>query len=90
MFPDRTNVEFAQVKSDGLIRMRVFERGAGVTEACGSGACATLVAAVRRGLNAGKAEIKMDGGSLLIEYENGGDVLMTGATHKAFEGVLFL
>ena len=90
MFPDRVNVEFAQIVSPDLIRMRVFERGAGVTEACGSGACATLVAAVRRGLNKGGAEIKMDGGSLFISYEQGGDVLMTGATHKAFDGTLYL
>lgn len=89
-FPDRANIEFAQIVSPDLIRMRVFERGAGVTEACGSGACATLVAAVRRKLNAGRAEIKMDGGSLFISYKEGGDVYMTGETHKAFDGVLYV
>lgn len=87
LFPDRTNVEFAQVLSPDLIRMRVWERGAGVTDACGTGACATLVAAVRRGLSAGRAEIKMDGGSLFIEWKDRGDVLMTGGTHCAFTGV---
>ena len=87
LFPERTNVEFAQVISPDLIRMRVWERGAGVTEACGTGACATLVAAVRRGLSAGKAEIKMDGGSLVIEWKNRKDILMTGGTHCAFTGV---
>ena len=61
-----------------------------MTEACGSGACATLVAAVRRKLNAGRAEIKMDGGSLFISYKEGGDVYMTGETHKAFDGVLYV
>lgn len=86
MFPDRVNVEFAQPVSPDAIRMRVWERGAGLTEACGTGACATLVAAARRGLNAGKAEIKMDGGSLIIEWRNGGDILMTGKTHRAFVG----
>lgn len=86
MFPDRVNVEFARAVSPNLIRMRVWERGAGITDACGTGACATLVAAVRRGLNAGKAEIKMDGGSLVIEWKHGGDILMTGKTHRAFVG----
>ena len=67
--------------------MRVWERGAGITEACGTGACATLVAAVRRGLSADKAKIKMDGGSLLIEWKDRKDILMTGGTHCAFTGV---
>lgn len=87
LFPERTNVEFAQVLSPDLIRMRVWERGTGITEACGTGACATLVAAVRRGLSADKAEIKMDGGSLFIEWKNHTDILMTGKTHCAFTGV---
>ena len=90
MFPQRANIEFASVVASDLIRMRVWERGAGVTEACGSGACATLVAAVRAGLSDEKAEIRMDGGSLIIEWRDKGDVLMTGATHEAFRGVLFV
>lgn len=90
MFPERANIEFASVLAPDLIRMRVWERGAGVTDACGSGACATLVAAVRTNRSALKAEIKMDGGSLIIEWKNKGDVWMTGATHKAFEGALFV
>ena len=89
MFPERANVEFAQVVKPDLIRMRVWERGAGVTEACGTGACATLTAAARRGLSARKAEIKMDGGSLIVEWDNNGDILMTGATHCAFKGEVF-
>ena len=89
MFPERANVEFAQVVKPDLIRMRVWERGAGITEACGTGACATLTAAARRNLSARKAEIKMDGGALIIEWDDNGDILMTGATHCAFEGEVF-
>ena len=87
LFPQRTNVEFAEVFAPDLIRMRVWERGAGITEACGTGACATLTAAVRRGLSAQKAEIRMDGGSLWIEWKDKTDILMTGKTHCAFTGV---
>ncbi len=89
-FPERTNVEFAEVLAPDVIRMRVWERGTGVTEACGTGACATLTAAVRRNLSARKAEIRMDGGSLVIEWDENGDILMTGATHAAFKGELYL
>lgn len=90
LFPQRINVEFAQVLSPLQIHMRVWERGAGITSACGSGACAALVAAVRRGLSANKAEIIMDGGSLAIEWEEGGDILMTGAVNTAFKGEAYL
>ena len=86
LFPQRANVEFAEVLAPDLIRMRVWERGAGITEACGTGACATLTAAVRRGLSAQKAEIRMDGGSLWIEWKDRTDILMTGKTHCAFTG----
>jgi len=89
MFPKKTNVEFAQILDPIHIRMRVWERGAGVTQACGSGACATLVAAVRRGLSARRADIIMDGGTLTIEWrENDGHVLMCGPAARAFEGTL--
>ena len=86
VFPQKTNVEFAKIINPQEIRMRVWERGAGITEACGTGACATLTAAVRRGLSAQKAEIRMDGGSLWIEWKNKTDILMTGKTHCAFTG----
>ena len=89
-FPERTNVEFVQIIRSDLLRMRVWERGAGVTMACGTGACASLVAAVRRGLCAEKAEIKMDGGSLFIEWAQKINVLMTGDTHCAFTGTAFV
>ena len=86
-FPNRTNVEFAQVLDQGRIRMRVWERGVGVTLACGTGACATAVAAIRRGLTGRKVELVLDGGSLLVEWrEEDGHVLMTGPTAIPFRG----
>ena len=90
-FPNRTNVEFAQVLDRERIRMRVWERGVGVTLACGTGACATAVAAIRRGLTARNVELLLDGGSLVIEWrEEDGHVLMTGPTAMPFRGRLEL
>ena len=90
-FPNRTNVEFAQVLDRERIRMRVWERGVGVTLACGTGACATAVAAMRRGLTGRKVELVLDGGSLMIEWrEEDGHVLMTGPTATPFRGRLDL
>lgn len=87
LFPKRVNVEFAQVLDQGKIRMRVWERGVGVTLACGTGACATAVAAVRRGLTGRKVELVLDGGSLFIEWrEADNHVLMTGPTAMPFRG----
>lgn len=89
LFPQRTNVEFAQIVTDGKIRMRVWERGAGVTMACGSGACATAVAAIRRNLTGRRVEVVLDGGSLHIEWrESDSHVLMTGPAVHVFDGVL--
>jgi diaminopimelate epimerase len=86
-FPNRTNVEFAQVLDQGRIRMRVWERGVGVTLACGTGACATAVAAIRRGLTGRKVDLVLDGGILKIEWrEEDGHVLMTGPTATPFRG----
>ena len=86
-FPKRTNVEFAQVLDSGTIRMRVWERGVGVTLACGTGACATAVAAIRRGLAGRKVKLVLDGGTLAIEWrEDDGHVLMTGPTATPFSG----
>ena len=87
LFPERTNVEVAAVRDEGHIRMRVWERGAGITLACGSGACATLVAAHRRRLAGRKAEITLDGGPLNVEWLESGDVLMTGSVAISFKGV---
>ncbi len=87
LFPERTNVEFAQILSPEKIRMRVWERGTGVTQACGSGACATIVAAVRRGLTGRKAEIVLDGGSLLLEWRASDNrILMTGPATHVYKG----
>ncbi len=87
LFPERTNVEFAQIMTPERIRMRVWERGAGLTPACGSGACATLVAAVRRRLAARRAEMILDGGSLTLEWaDNDAPVLMTGPVTYVFDG----
>jgi len=89
MFPKRTNVEFAHIVDRKNIRMRVWERGTGITQACGSGACATLVAAVRRDLTNRRAKIILDGGELTIEWrENDGHVLMTGPATLSFKGEL--
>jgi diaminopimelate epimerase len=90
-FPNRTNVEFAQVLDRGRIRMRVWERGVGVTLACGTGACATAVAAIRRGLADRKVEVELDGGKLNLEWREADDhVLMTGPGVTVFTGQLDL
>lgn len=87
IFPDRTNVEFAHLQEDGSLRVRVWERGAGVTLACGSGACATAVAAAYRELTGRNVDVEMDGGRLKIEWREEDDhVLMTGPVTYVFEG----
>jgi diaminopimelate epimerase len=85
MFPKRTNVEFVSVRDRSHLRMRVWERGAGITQACGSGACAAAVAAHRRGLADAKVEVELDGGVLTIELREG-RVLMTGPAALSFRG----
>ncbi|MBU0799589.1 MAG: diaminopimelate epimerase [Alphaproteobacteria bacterium] len=90
LFPERTNVEFAQIMPGNKIRVRVWERGTGITQACGSGACATIVAAVRRGLTERRAEIMLDGGSLFLEWRaDDNHVLMTGPAAYTFEGSFY-
>ena len=89
-FPDRTNVEFAQIHSRDKLRLRTWERGAGLTLACGSGACATAVAGVIRCLTERKIEMILDGGTLYLEWrESDGHILMTGPTAHVFDGELF-
>lgn len=88
LFPERTNVEAVQILNRGRIRMRVWERGAGITQACGSGACAALVATARRGLTERKAEVVLDGGTLTIEWMADNNVLMTGPVATSFTGVI--
>lgn len=90
LFPNRINVEFAQVVDRSHIRMRVWERGVGVTLACGTGACATVVAASRRGLSDRKAEVQLDGGPLMIEWREDDHVLMTGPATLSFVGEIDL
>lgn len=91
MFPNRTNVEFAQVLDTSRIRMRVWERGVGVTLACGTGAAATAVAAARRGLTGRKVTLELDGGELLIEWRAEDDhVLMTGPAATPYRGYVDL
>ncbi len=88
LFPQRTNVNVATVRPDGTIRLRVWERGAGITLACGTGACATLVAASRRGLVPRKARVFLNGGPLTIEWTADDHVLMTGPVATSFAGTL--
>jgi diaminopimelate epimerase len=89
MFPERVNVGFAEVRSSEQIRLRVWERGAGLTKACGTGACAAVVAAHRQGRTARNVEVLADGGSLQIEWRAGDDrVLMTGPVELETSGEL--
>ena len=85
-FPDRCNIEFAQILAPGKIRMRVWERGCGITLACGTGSCATLVAAQISGLCGTEADIVLDGGTLHVEHSGDGPVFMTGAATEIFNG----
>ena len=90
IFPERANVGFAQILTPERIRLRVWERAAGLTRACGSGACAALVNAVRRGLAATRAELVLDGGTLMIEWRPDGHVLMSGPAATSFAGTVDL
>ena len=90
MFPQRANIGFAQVVDPETIRLKVWERGAGLTRACGSGACATLVNAHRRGLTHRRAMVILDGGALEIEWRDDGNVLMTGPVATSFHGQVAL
>jgi diaminopimelate epimerase len=87
LFPEGTNVEFASLSAPDRLRMRVWERGTGITLACGSGACATAVAAHRRGLTGRRVTLDLDGGSLDIDWREDG-VWMTGPTAHVFDGQL--
>lgn len=87
MFPSKTNVEFVNVLDENHVRMRVWERGAAVTMACGTGACATLVSCALNGYTGRRAEVKLDGGSLLVEWAEDNHVFMTGPAEEVFTGV---
>ena len=91
LFPERCNIEFAEVLPSGAIRTRVWERGSGITMACGTGACATAVAAALTDRASRQSDIVMDGGTLHIEWsEQDGHVYMTGPAAFAFEGEVAL
>jgi len=85
-FPKKTNVEFAQIVNSTEILVKVWERGAGITLACGTGACATAVAAISNGLAEKNVLIHLPGGDLHIEWENGGHVIMAGPADNVFQG----
>ena len=86
LFPRKTNVEFAQVIDRRNLRMRVWERGAGVTLACGTGTCATVVAAVLNDLTDRKVKVRLDGGELFVEWREDNHVAMTGPAVEVFRG----
>jgi diaminopimelate epimerase len=86
LFPARVNVNFAQMVGDNHIRLIVWERGAGLTRACGTGACATAVAAVRRKLASGPVTVSLPGGDLIIDWAPGGTIRMTGPATHVFDG----
>lgn len=88
LFPERINVNVAQLVDRGTIRLRVWERGAGLTSACGSGACATFAAARMRGLVDDRARVLLPGGALEIACTGGGTIAMTGAVAVAFRGTV--
>ncbi|MCG0274681.1 MAG: diaminopimelate epimerase [Thermosediminibacteraceae bacterium] len=90
LFPKKTNVEFVEVKGRDLLKMRVWERGAGLTMACGTGACASAVAAYKKGLVDPKVTVSLPGGDLLIEIEEDGRVYMTGPAVEVYSGEIDL
>ena len=85
-FPRKTNTEFVQVVGENKLRMRVWERGSGITLACGTGACATAVAANLNGKADRKSTVILDGGELQIEWSKNNHVFMTGAAERVFVG----
>jgi diaminopimelate epimerase len=87
LFPERTNVEVVQVLSASEIRLRIWERGTGITLASGSCACAAAVATARRGLTGRRVNVRVDGGTLTVDWRDDG-VWMTGPTAHVFDGVL--
>jgi len=88
VFPERANVSIANVKSDSEIILRTWERGAGITQACGSAACAAAVSAMRKDLTRRKVTVTVPGGDLLIEWTDKGRILMTGPAEHEFSGML--
>lgn len=85
LFPEKVNVNVAHIK-DGTIHLRVWERGVGLTRACGTGACATAVAAIKRGLVSSPVQVELPGGSLVISWKDGETIQMQGPTTYVFSG----
>jgi diaminopimelate epimerase len=85
LFPERINVNVASLEG-GAIKLRVWERGAGLTQACGTGACATAVAAIARGLTTSPVELRLPGGALMVAWAPGGTISMTGPATHVFDG----
>jgi diaminopimelate epimerase len=90
MFPAKTNVEFIRLLDEGQVEMRVWERGCGETLACGSGACAAVVAAILNGYTKNEVEVRLRHGSLQVQWEEGGPVYMTGPATYVLEGEYLL
>jgi diaminopimelate epimerase len=90
LFPERVNVNVASVGPGDTIRRRVWERGAGLTRACGTGACATAVAAIRRGLAGREVQVRLPGGDLTIAWPMAGSIRMTGPAAETFQGTVEL
>ncbi len=88
LFPDRANIGFARIDAPDRMRLRVWERGAGFTLACGSGACAAVVNAARRGFADRRMTVEVDGGEMLIAWDDNDHVQMTGPAQLAFEGTV--
>lgn len=88
IFPERANISLAQITSRGSLKLRVWERGAGLTRACGTAACAAAVAAARKDLTDRKVNVELPGGTLVIEWAPDDHILMTGPAELEFEGAL--
>ena len=86
LFPERVNVNVASLAGPDHLKLRVWERGAGLTRACGTGACATAVAAIRRGLVASPVRVTLPGGDLVIAWAPGGTILMSGPAAESYRG----
>ncbi len=86
LFPERANIGIAQIKNTDELRLRVWERGSGITRACGSGACAAAVLAHRRNLTGRKVFVELDGGTLTIDWQTDNHVMMIGPTANSFKG----
>ncbi|MXP32065.1 diaminopimelate epimerase [Parerythrobacter jejuensis] len=86
LFPERVNVNVASLSSENALKLHVWERGVGLTRACGTGACATAIAAMRRGITARTVDVTLPGGTLAIEWDDNDRIIMTGPASESFRG----